>query len=123
MKDRFLLTLLLLGQPELRVKVDNLKPLEQRIAIKCYLDRMSEEDSENYIKHRLKVAQAKKEVFTQGAMRAIYEGSGGIPRRINQIGDLSLLAGFGRKAEKIDEKTVQAVVKDIDVQFHLIMVH
>ena len=84
---------------------------------------MSEEDSENYIKHWLKVAQAKKEVFTQGAMRAIYEGSGGIPRRINQIGDLSLLAGFGRKAEKIDEKTVQAVVKDIDVQFHLIMVH
>lgn len=114
LKDRFLLTLLLLGQPELRVKVDNLKPLEQRIAIKCYLDRMSEEDSENYIKHRLKVAQAKKEVFTQGAMRAIYEGSGGIPRRINQIGDLSLLAGFGRKAEKIDEKTVQAVVKDIE---------
>ncbi|MCD5390580.1 AAA family ATPase [candidate division NPL-UPA2 bacterium] len=113
LKDRFLLTLLLFGQPELRTEVDNLKPLEQRIAIKCYLDRMGEEDSQNYIKHRLEVAGAEKEIFTEEAIKAIHEGSGGIPRRINQIGDMSLLTGFGRKTERIDEELIQAVVKDI----------
>ncbi len=113
LKDRFLLTLLIFGQPELRTKVDNLKPLEQRIAIKCHLDRMGEEDSRNYLKHRLEVAGDKREIFTEEAIRAIYEESGGIPRRINQISDMSLLTGFGRKAEKIDGDLVQAVVKDI----------
>ncbi|MCK4261605.1 AAA family ATPase [bacterium] len=113
LKDRFLLTLLLFGQPELSTKVDNLKPLEQRIAIKCYLDKMSEEDSRNYINHRLEVAQSEREIFAEEAIRSIYEESGGIPRRINQICDMSLLAGFGRKAEKIDKELIQAVVKDI----------
>ena len=113
LKDRFLLTLLLFGQPELRTKVDNLKPLEQRIAIKCHLDRMGEEDSRNYLKYRLEVAGDKREIFTEEAIRSIYEGSGGIPRRINQICDMSLLTGFGRKAEKIDKELIQAVVKDI----------
>lgn len=106
MENKFLLTLLLLGQPELRNKVDDIKPLEQRIAIKCHLKEFGLEDTKQYIRHRLEVAGRKDTIFTDDALQAIQDKSGGIPRRINRICDISLLTGFGRKADKVDAALV-----------------
>lgn len=50
LQDRFLLTLLLLGQPELKQRIEDNKQLEQRIAIKCHLESLTEEDTGNYIR-------------------------------------------------------------------------
>ena len=105
--DRFLLTLLLLGQPELMTKVNEFRQLEQRINIKCHLDHLSKEDTEKYIAHRFQVAGGTSFPFTDGALKAIYEYSGGIPRRINRLCDLSLLNGFGRRGKAIDADTIQ----------------
>lgn len=111
-ENRFLLTLLLLGQPELAGKVSNLKQLEQRIAVKSHLDRLSREETREYILHRLTVAGREDPVFQDDAHDAIFEYSGGIPRRINHICDFSLLTGFGRKTEKVDGGIVQSALKD-----------
>jgi len=55
-ENRFLLILLLLGQPELRDKIDAIKPLAQRVPIRCHLDRLTADSVNSYIGHRLKVA-------------------------------------------------------------------
>lgn len=114
LEDRFLLTLLLLGQPELKESIDSNKQFSQRVAIRCHLGHMNLEDTHNYVLHRLKIAGREEQLFTEGALKAIYEKSGGIPRRINHICDLSLLTGFGRKITHIDEKVVSEVTKDLE---------
>ena len=107
-ENKFLLTLLLFGQPELKDKVANLKQLDQRIAIRCHLDRFNKKESTEYIAYRLGISGREDEIFTADAVDFIHERSGGIPRRINTLCDLSLLTGFGKKAEKIDMGIVKA---------------
>ena len=113
-KNKFLLTLILLGQPELKEKINNIKQLQQRIAIKYHLSGLNEIETVEYIWHRLKVAGSQKKIFDDWALKNIYEQSGGIPRRINQICDMSLLTGFGKHNEIINEEIIMEVVKDLE---------
>lgn len=113
-KNKFLLTLILLGQPELKEKINNIKQLAQRVAIKYYLSSLTQDETINYINHRLKVAGCQKQIFDDQALKIIYEQSGGIPRRINQISDMALLTGFGLQSEMINEKIILDVVKDLE---------
>ncbi len=106
-EDKFLLTLILVGQPELAGKVANLRQLEQRIAIKCHLSALGEEETKDYIVHRLKVAGREKPVFEDAVYGEIYKSTGGIPRRVNHICDSCLMTGFARKKEKIDRELYQ----------------
>lgn len=112
--ERSMLTLLLLGQPELNDKIENIKQLKQRIAIKYHLVQLDEKDTTGYIHHRLEIAGATKPIFEkEKAFKLIYEQSGGIPRRINTICDLSLMEGFARKANKVDSAIIQEVIKEL----------
>ena len=112
-EDEFLLTLLLLGQPELKEKVEKNAPLEQRIEMKCHLDAFGPEDSTQYIRHRLKVAGVDRPLFDEGALRLIHNYSGGIPRRINRLCNVCLLAGFSQKANQIDSAVVQKEISEL----------
>ncbi|MDI6839374.1 MAG: AAA family ATPase [bacterium] len=110
-EDRFLLTLLLMGQPELREKIRKNKQLAQRIAMGYHLDPLSQEETWGYIAHRLEVAGGRSSIFTEQCLKPVYENSGGIPRRINQICDMSLVVGFDKKADKVDERIIQEAVE------------
>jgi general secretion pathway protein A len=107
LKNQFLLTLILSGQSELQESINKFKQFEQRIAVKCYLGPLSHEDTMQYVLHRINVAGATKTLFAQGALELIYEYSGGIPRRINRLCDLSLLAGSQYGVESIDESFIK----------------
>jgi type II secretory pathway predicted ATPase ExeA len=121
--DRFLLSLLLSGQPELTRNVDNIKQLAQRIAIRCHLEKLSETETNKYITHRLKVAGCEQNrsisgtpnsLFTEQAVHLIFEGSGGIPRRINHISNIALLAAYGKNLPQIDADIIQDVIKETE---------
>lgn len=114
LKDKFLLTLILSGQPELKNNVESIKQLSQRIPVRCNLERFDEEDTKNYILHRLNAAGCAAAVFEEEAYRVIYERSGGIPRRINNICDMSLLAGFSLNAGLIGMDIISDVIKDLE---------
>lgn len=111
-RDRFLLTLILVGQPELRDKISHLKPLDQRVSIRFHLKGLKPEETKQYIQHRLRVAGAQREIFDESAYAAVHESTGGLPRRINQICDLALLAGYGMRAGKITPDIIREVVMD-----------
>ncbi|MCX5703939.1 MAG: AAA family ATPase [Candidatus Omnitrophica bacterium] len=100
--ERFLLSLILFGQPELRDKIELNKQFEQRIAIKCHLSNLDLKDTYAYINHRLKTAGRDQPLFTQEAIGYIYEHTGGIPRRINRLCDICLLSGFIKSLNQID---------------------
>lgn len=112
----FLLTLVLLGQPELIRKISSLPQFDQRIAIRFHLSRFNGEESRGYILHRLNIAgnPKEKEVFSAEALRLIYQTSAGIPRMINNICDMCLLVGMGKRDDRVDVPTVTEVVKDLE---------
>lgn len=114
LEDRFLLTLLLLGQPELKEAIDANKQFSQRIAVRYHLEHLKEEETYKYILHRLSVAGRTQPAFTQNAYKLIYTKSGGIPRRINHICDLALFSGFGKGVSIIDEDIVKDVSGDLE---------
>ena len=107
LNDRFLLTLILLGQPELKEKISKIKQFEQRIAIRYHLLPLDLNETIDYIAYRLKTAGSKRGIFTREAVELIFKKSKGIPREINTICDTCLLIGFERKLERIDSQTVQ----------------
>lgn len=115
LEDKFMLTLLLLGQPELKEKVEANKPLNQRIAMRYYLSGLSLNEVSEYISHRLKIAQARYNPFQSDTTELIYQFSGGIPRRINQICDAALLAGMGAELKSIDKNFMKEVIESFGV--------
>jgi general secretion pathway protein A len=74
------------------------------------------QDTKNYIEHRMKVAGAKNfRVFQADAVGSIFENSGGIPRRINQICDMCLLTAFNNQVSQIDARIADDVVSSLGV--------
>ncbi len=112
MNDRFLLTLILVGQPELQQKVESIPQLSQRISIKYHLSPLDYTDTVKFIFFRLKVAGLEKSIFSEEAIKNIFDISGGIPRRIVNICDLCLLVGFTYKVPLINSKLVDKVIRD-----------
>ena len=114
-ENRFLLTLLLMGQPELKERIHKNKQLSQRIALGYHLEPLSKEETANYMTHRLQVAGGGSALFAENCVEPVLENSGGIPRRINQICDLCLATGFQKKADRIDREIVREAVDSLGV--------
>lgn len=111
LNDRFLITLFLVGQPELKNTIRNIPQLNQRIAVRYHLKRLEYEDVKNYIQYRLQVAGRNRPIFTEDAYKEIYEYSQGTPRTINNICDLSLVMGFGKHLSSIDGDIIKEIIK------------
>lgn len=119
LNKKFLITLILIGQPELLKRIKSIPQLVQRLGIKYHLTGLNNTETEQYIKHRLSVAGAKTDMFTKGAFEMIYEHSEGLPRKINNICDMSLLIGFGQEAKLINKELLERVVADLNMEDHV----
>ena len=80
-----LLQIILIGQPELAVLLDRneLRQLAQRITGRYHLSPLTREETQEYIRHRLRVAGVAAEIFTRRALREVHRLAGGVPRIIN----------------------------------------
>jgi type II secretory pathway predicted ATPase ExeA len=105
---------ILVGQPELRVKMSkpDLRQFSQRVAVDFHLNALTLNDAEAYIWHRLSVAGRADGVFQRRAIKIIHEHSGGIPRLINQLCDLSLVYAFAEQVRIITPEIVERVLRD-----------
>jgi type II secretory pathway predicted ATPase ExeA len=110
--DRFLVTLLLIGSLELASRIRRLKQLDQRIAIRYHLNTLDDTHTANYIAHRLRMAGQTRRIFTDHAVKRIFDFTGGTPREINNICDVALLIGSSRAAREIDEAIIAQVIHD-----------
>ncbi|MCQ0969701.1 AAA family ATPase [Paracoccus sp. TK19116] len=109
-----LLQLILVGQPELReiVRRPDMTQFAQRVASGFHLSAMTEEVVAKYIGHRVALAGGTEDLFSPGACRAIYEATGGVPRLVNQLCDLSLVYAFTSEDSLVTAATVQDVLGD-----------
>jgi general secretion pathway protein A len=108
-----LLQILLVGQPELRAKLDlpELRQLKQRIALRCRIPPLTPEQTREYIRHRLRVAGAEDlSIFSDKAILRINDHAGGIPRVVNIICDHCLLIGYADQKRRIDQDVVAQAI-------------
>jgi len=99
--DAFLITLLLVGQPQLPERIRKHAALDQRIATRGFLHPFDAEATADYVGHRLRTAGRGEALFAPEALELVFEYSNGIPRKINNICDIALVIGFSRKLEGI----------------------
>jgi len=112
LNERFLLTLILIGQPELNPIVSQIPQFEQRIAIRYHLTSLTYDEMIKYIWFRLKKAGLTKNIFTVEAMEQIFEYSGGIPRKINNICDMALLVGWSMRATNVNSDIIKNLIDE-----------
>jgi general secretion pathway protein A len=110
--DRFLVTILLIGSPELAAKVRRLKHLDQRITIRYHLNTLDYTHTGNYVAHRLRMAGRTVPIFTEEALRLVFDFTRGTPREINNLCDVALLVGYTKQLKEINETVVAEVIKD-----------
>ncbi|HEV8711647.1 MAG TPA: AAA family ATPase [Candidatus Binatia bacterium] len=112
-----LLQLLLVGQPELRTKLQQpeLRQLKQRIGLRCRLPVLTHEETRNYIRYRLRVAGAPDPaIFSDRAALRISAYAGGIPRVINIVCDHCLLIGFAEQQRRIGTEIVEEAIEYLE---------
>jgi type II secretory pathway predicted ATPase ExeA len=109
-----LLQLVLVGQPELRdmIRRPDLRQFAQRVSSAFHLGPMDLRTVRSYISHRLKVAGATTEIFHLSARDLIFEATGGVPRLVNQLSDLSMVYAFTKENKTVTRLTVQQVLDD-----------
>ena len=111
-----LLQIILIGQPELpeKLKLAELRQLDQRITARYHLTPLNQSETLNYIAFRLRVAGGRKRVrFTRAALRLIYKRSGGTPRVINAICDRALLIGYTKETREITPPIVKQAAREV----------
>ncbi len=114
--DKKLLQIILVGQPELREELNRpeLLQLRQRITIRYHLPALTREDLKHYIAHRLSVAGASENFFSDEAMGKIFEISNGIPRLINVLCDRAMMAAYTKSSEHIDAEMAEMAYADLE---------
>jgi general secretion pathway protein A len=83
--------------------------------MRFFLEALSQPETALYVKHRMEVAGGSIELFTPDALALIHERSGGIPRRINQLCDSTLLTGYGKNVKTIDSDLIQETIKSLSL--------
>ena len=106
-------TLILAGQPELVGVVKRLPQLADRVAMPCVLQAFSSVETASYVRHRLQAAGTTLPIFSEAALVAIHELSGGLPRRINRLCDFALLVGYAEELTAIDAVQIEGVHSEL----------
>jgi type II secretory pathway predicted ATPase ExeA len=101
--EQNLLSVILIGQPELERRLDRAGygALRQRIGLRFALGPLTLEDTARYVEHRIRVAGGSRNPFTAEAIEALFTMTGGVPRLINAVATTALLDAFGDDAETI----------------------
>ncbi|MCX5680197.1 MAG: XrtA-associated ATPase [Candidatus Omnitrophica bacterium] len=112
-----LFQIILVGQPELKNKLDSpaLKQLRQRIAVRFHISPLEKGEVEKYIYHRLTVAGSKGDIrFPEDSIEKIYSFSGGIPRIINMVCDKSLLAAYVMETRDVTLPIIEKSINELE---------
>jgi general secretion pathway protein A len=118
--EQKLLQILLVGQPELEPRLDSaqLRQLKQRIALRCRLEPLEEQETRNYIFQRLRragMSDGAESVFPPETIHAVYQYSRGIPRLINTLCENSFVIAFARQQRSVTEE----MIREVSVDFRL----
>jgi type II secretory pathway predicted ATPase ExeA len=109
-----ILQILLVGQPELRMKLSRpeLRQFAQRVSVDFHLKPLDRQETHAYIRHRLKVAGGNAALFLPEAIEFMHARTNGVPRLLNQLGDFALVYAYADGRTVIDADLIAQVVRD-----------
>jgi type II secretory pathway predicted ATPase ExeA len=112
--DQNLLSVVLIGQPELdaRLAREPYTALRQRIGMRYALGPLSLDETIRYVDHRIRIAGGARNPFSREAMIEMHSASGGIPRLINTLATTALLDAFGEDATTIDPARIASAARE-----------
>ncbi len=112
--DQGLLQIMLVGQPELKKKLNDpdLRQFAQRIGVSYHLTGLDLDETGKYIAHRLQKAGGAPDLFTPTAVEQIFKLSGGIPRSINITCQAALVYGFADGSRMITQDIIRELKQD-----------
>ena len=113
--EQNLISIILLGQPELakKLKRKNYRAFLQRVRFTTVLQPLSYDEVQNYIEHRLKIAGSEKQIFTPEAVQSIFNFTNGYPRPINHLASFSMMESMSNDSSVVDAGTVKNAAKSI----------
>ena len=115
---RLLLQVVLVGQPELesRLEQPKLRPIHQRVTLRCHLGRLRDDEIPAYVAHRLQTAGCERQdLFASEALQRLARSSNGIPRLINIICDNALLLAYGEKSRTVSAQLIDEAAAKLRV--------
>ena len=115
-RERKLLQIVLIGQPELRQMLERpeLEQLAQRVIARFHLDALNELESTQYIEHRLVVSGLTRPTpFDRSALRRIHRLARGVPRRLNLLCGRSLLGAWANGLQRVDRSVVDKAALEV----------
>jgi general secretion pathway protein A len=111
------LSIVLVGQPELRDRVRQLPAINQRIGLRFHLNSLNAGDAASYLRHRLRAAgHPTGDVFVPEAIDRIWQVSRGVPRELNRLGKLALEVAFLKGWPQVTREAVEIIVRDFERQ-------
>jgi len=115
LENRKLINIFFVGQTEFnRTLLDERsKAVRQRITVSYHIEPLTEMETRLYMLHRLKVAGAQREIFTEDAMRRVHAFSQGYPRLINIVCDHAMLTGYSSGIKSIDVNLIRECEKEL----------
>ena len=114
-----ILHVILVGQPELREKLDTpeMAQLLQRVRLRFHLKALSETETRDYIVHRLRVAGAKNlSIFADNTYPVIYQYTGGIPRLINTLCDTAMTCAYADGLTRVTTSVLKTAIEELQWQ-------
>ncbi len=117
LNDKTKINVILVGQNELNnlIEQPESNKLSRKVAKKCMLELLSEQEIAGYVRHRLKVAGTTTKIFSSGAIRQIYLFSKGNPRLINNICDHALLTGYSSGIRSIGSSVIKECADELRI--------
>jgi type II secretory pathway predicted ATPase ExeA len=114
--DRNLISIVLMGQPELKKRLNHrvYEPLRQRIGMQYDLQPLNLAETAEYLDFRTVKAGGQPGLFDVVAVEAIYAYSSGTPRMINHAASLALLECFGRGESRVGRLVIDAVMLELN---------
>jgi general secretion pathway protein A len=97
------------------IKAQPLNDTVQKTPIIFYLRPFTENETKEYIEHRLRVAGTETHLFSSGAINKLFGYSGGIPRVINTICDHALVIGYSKNLIKINSAVINECAEDLPI--------
>jgi general secretion pathway protein A len=116
--DEKLLSVIIAGQPELAVRLNDraLRQFKQRVALRCELKPLTPQETAAYVVGRIRAAGGvAAEVFTRQAVAMMHERAQGLPRTISVIADNALLGGYAAGQRPVGAELVAEICRDFDI--------
>lgn len=110
-----LLTVILVGQPELNELLarHDLRQLSQRITARFHLRHLSAAEALSYVHHRTRQAGCEQALFDDAAIQALWRASAGVPRLLNTLADRALLAAYAAGSQKVSKAQAKMAAAEV----------